>query len=392
VFKHPDHAHEVLVSKAASFEKRLTGLDYFVGKGLLTSEGDLWRRQRRMIQPAFHRKAIADYGRVMVAYSAEATSRWRDGETRDVGDDMMALTLRVVCKCLFDHDSRGETDAVADTMRAVHKYAGGPELLPTWVPTPGRYAMKRARDQMWRLIDDMVAQRRAAPDDDGPRGDLLSMLLTATDDEGDGQGMSAQLLRDELVTLFLAGHETTSHGLTWALYLLSQHPDVEARFHAELAQVLDGRDPGMDDLKSLPLTGWIVQEALRMYPPAYALPRKAVADVMVGEYEVPAGAEVMVWLYHTHHDARWYPQPEVFRPERFAPDADPPLNKRAFLPFGGGRRLCIGKSFAEMEMALVLATLCRRFRFQLDPKQRVAMSPRITLTPRYGMKMQLIAR
>ncbi len=376
VFKDPAHIHEILVSKAGAFEKRIDELSAVLGQGLLNSEGALWKRQRRMIQPAFHRKAIAEYAEVMTRYTEELVDEWADGQVREIGDDMMALTLRIVCKCLFDHDSRADEDTVGGAMEALHEASVSPSLLPSWLPTPARVRVRRARDRLWSLIDDMVAQRRAAGDADA-RTDLLSMLLCATDD---GDSMSDTQLRDELVTLFLAGHETTSHGLTWAFYLLSEHPDVEARLHDAVAA---GEDAYVE---------WVVKEALRMYPPAYAVPRLATERVEIGGWTLEPGAEVIIWLYHTHHDPRWYPEPEAFRPERFAPDADPPVDKRAWLPFGAGQRLCIGRTFAELEMKLVLQAVCPRARLKLVPGHKVAMRPRVTLVPRHGMKMTVVRK
>ncbi|MFT7621311.1 MAG: cytochrome P450 [Myxococcota bacterium] len=371
VLKHPEHVHEVLVTQAAAFTKQRDDLEQVLGKGLFMAEGDLWRKQRRLIQPAFHRSAIASYAQVIDQYTSELVDTWTDGETRDISDDMMALTLRIVCKCLFDHDVRSQTDRVGRAMDALHRAAVSPSLLPGWVPSPARARLKRARQGLWEIIDGMVANRRAAGDAH-ERTDLLSMLLVA----GEDGGMSDQQLRDELVTMFLAGHETTSHGLTWAFYLLSQNPGERDRLEREAAQP----EPGE-------WVGAMVRESLRLYPPAYVFGRVAVEDVSVGGYDISAGSEVLVWLYHTHHDARWFPDPEAFKPERFLAGAEPPIDKRAWLPFGAGQRLCIGKSFAELEMQRVLVGVAKRARLDLVQGHRVAMQPRITLTPKHGMRM-----
>jgi cytochrome P450 len=226
------------------------------------------------------------------------------------------------------------------------------------------------------------------------RHDLLSVLLLATDDEAAPEGerrMTRQLLRDELLTLFLAGHETTSHALTWAFYLLAQHPAVEARLHAELDSVLGERMPTVDDLRALPETERILNEAMRLYPPAPVVSRTAIEDTEIGGYVIPAGAEIILWLYYTQRDPRWFPAPDEFRPERFA-DGAPPAVRGAFLPFGGGSRLCIGKEFALMEARVVLAMVAQRFRLQLVPGQRIAPRFAVTLSPHPGVKMQLAAR
>jgi cytochrome P450 len=243
------------------------------------------------------------------------------------------------------------------------------------------------------MIYGMVDARRAIDPAAAPH-DVLQMLLGATDHEdgGDGAGLTATEVRDHLVTLFLAGHETTSHALTWALYLLSQHRDAWEHLTGELDAVLGDRMPGYEDLDALPYTEAVMSEAMRLYPPAYMVARRAIADTEIGGYPVPAGAEVVAWIYMTHRDPRWYPQPLAFRPERFAPEARAALPKMAYLPFGGGPRACIGAGFAMVEARLILATLACRYRFELEPGHRVAIQPRITLVPKGGMPMIVRAR
>ncbi|MCA9559135.1 MAG: cytochrome P450 [Myxococcales bacterium] len=302
---------------------------------------------------------------------------------------MMALTLRAVTRALFYHDVRDDTDEVAAAMTAFRRATGATSLLPAWLPFgPARHAADAlaAVDRIvYRLIDGRLALDR---DDLAARDDLLSQLALGMRD-APADAMSRTLLRDELLTLFLAGHDTTSHALTWALYLVSQHPAVEADLHAEVDAL--GRPAAFDDLDALPLTGQILDEAMRLYPPASVVSRQAFEDAEVGGFPIPAGSEVLVWLYHTHHDPRWYPQPEAFVPARFAPDA-PPRPKHSYLPFGAGARQCIGKHFALMEAKLVLARVARRFTLRLAPGRTVTRDFAVTLAPRGGMPMVVSAR
>ncbi|MCB9537362.1 MAG: cytochrome P450 [Myxococcales bacterium] len=394
VTRHPDHIGEVLVTQAGRFGKTETGraadrLKHFLGQGLLNSNGDLWRRQRSAINPGFSRRRIAAYAGTVVEATEAALDAWRPGETVDLSRAMMALTLRAVTRALFDHDVRDDTDEVAAAMTAFRRATGATSLLPAWLPFgPARHAADAlaAVDRIvYRLIDGRLALDR---DDLAARDDLLSQLALGMRD-APADAMSRTLLRDELLTLFLAGHDTTSHALTWALYLVSQHPAVEADLHAEVDAL--GRPAAFDDLDALPLTGQILDEAMRLYPPASVVSRQAFEDAEVGGFPIPAGSEVLVWLYHTHHDPRWYPQPEAFVPARFAPDA-PPRPKHSYLPFGAGARQCIGKHFALMEAKLVLARVARRFTLRLAPGHTVARDFAVTLAPRGGMPMVVSAR
>jgi cytochrome P450 len=398
VLRHPDHLREVLVTRAASFTKTHTAfarLSLVLGDGLLTTDGDTWKRQRRMVQPAFAHDRLAGYAQVMVEEAARAASSWHGGEERDMSREMMQLTLRVVCRALFGHDvSPRHIDDVGRAMTLFQASLIGLDLLPSWLPSPRRRRLTRVLRALDAMTYSVIAERRQR----GGQGatDLLQRLLDAVDDEGDKGKLTEKELRDQLVTLLLAGHETTSHALTWTLCLLSQNPDVERALHAELDAVLGpqpgGRDPGYDDLAQLPLTEQVFQESMRLYPPVYTIARQAKEDTEIGGYPVPAGSDVMLWLYMTHHDPRFFPEPQAFRPSRFSPEEEARRPKLAYLPFGAGPRACIGKVFAMVEGRLLLATLARRFRFELAPGQRVEAQPRITLVPRYGMKMRLRAR
>lgn len=370
----PDRIREVLVERATDFQKRGGANDRLVpilGDGLLTADGPAWKEQRRLLQPRFHSRAIAGYGQTMVDHARDVS--WGDGEVIDVSDAMMRLTLRIVCKTLFDHDVVGQTDTIAATMDALRR-GSAQSLLPDWVPTPGRIRTRRAVADIDALIERLVAERRR----DGLRDDLLSMLLDV--------GLDAQRVRDNLVTLFLAGHETTSHALSWTWWLLATHPEAEARLHRELADVLGDREPTMDD--PLPWTDAVIQESMRLFPPAYAIPRVARVDTELGGYELPAGSQVVSWVWHCHR-GRSFEDADAFRPERFL---DPAFPKHAYLPFGSGSRMCIGAGFARMELRLLLASLARRYRLRSEPGQQVEPLPRVTLSPKGGLPLRVERR
>ena len=385
VSRDPDLIREVLVTKASSFVKKgsvTERLGLILGNGLLTADGETWKRQRTLMQPGFHKKRVAGYANTMVRYAE--TVGWPNRSTVDVSDEMMQLTLSIVCKALFDHDVTGATDDVAKTMAALRGVTR-PSLLPGWVPTPRRWQARRTTERLDAVIFALIDARVR----DGLRDDLLSMLVDVGEEMGDMGEMGRQQIRDELVTLFLAGHETTSHALTWTWYLLSMNPEVEASLHAEIDSVLGGRAPNLDDLDALPTVDRVVNEAMRLYPPAFAIPRSSKESVQVGKWHLPAGSQFVSWIYHVHHDPRWFSEPEAFRPERFAEPAHP---RNAYLPFGAGNRFCIGAAFAKMEMQLLLASLARRYRLALAPDQAVEMAPAVTLAPKFGMRMVVTDR
>ncbi|MCB9650448.1 MAG: cytochrome P450 [Deltaproteobacteria bacterium] len=383
VTRHPDHVHEVLVTRASSFKKRAQDLDTFLGQGLLTSDGELWRKQRRLIQPAFSHANLVRYAEVMVDLTQQTLAGWRHGEQRDLNREMMELTLAVVCKAVLDYDARrGANDVVAHAMSVLQGTAGL-DVLPRWLPNPIHARKKKAADAMDEVIYAIIDERKENPGDD-----LVSQLLAGTD----GEGMERQQLRDELVTLFLAGHETTALALTWAFFLLAQSPGEEAVLHQELDEVLGDRPPTFADLEHLTLPGLIVQESMRMFPPLYFLPRVAKEDTEVGGYPLAAGSEVLLWIYFMHHDERWFPKPGEFRPQRFLPNSDMLRHRHAYAPFGAGPRACLGKNFALIEAQLLLAAIAQRFRVRLVPGQDVKLNPRVTLGPRAPIQMILEAR
>jgi cytochrome P450 len=352
-----------------------------LGQGLLTTEGDTWKRQRRMVQPAFTKARLRGYAEAMTAETERTMAGWRDGAPLDLSREMVELTLHVVTRTLFDHVAEEETDSVASAMREFNALMGRPAITPAWIPTPARRRMQRSLRALDEHLQQVVAARQPGAD----RNDLLQSLVDAVDEEGDGKRMTRQELRDQLVTLYLAGHETTSHALSWTWLLLGQNREARTRLHAELDRVLGGRTPTYDDLADLPYCEWVLLESMRLYPPAFVVARRADVDTEIGEYEVPAGSEVVVWIYHTHRDPRWYEAPRSFQPERHAPEVVAQRPKLAYLPFGAGPRACIGSHFSLLEARLVLATIAQRWTFEIDASHRVRPKPGVTLAPAGGL-------
>ncbi len=394
---HPDLIKDVLVTRFDAFHKgrALQRAKRLLGEGLLTSEGAHHRRQRRLAQPAFHRQRINGYAGVMVDYAARASSLWSDKATVNIADEMMRLTLAIVGKTLFDTDVERDAEDVGEALTEMMELFNllllpFAELLEK-LPLPATRRFQRARARLDAVIYRIIDERRHSGTD---CGDLLSMLLLAEDEEGDRAGMSNEQVRDEAMTIFLAGHETTANALAWTWYLLAKHPEVEARLHHELDAVLEGeRLPALDDLPRLRYTEMVIAESMRLYPPAWALGRLALDDFDIAGYTLPAGSLVLVSQYVIQHDARFFPDPHRFDPERFTPEAKESRPPFAYFPFGGGPRRCIGEGFAWMEGVLLLATLARRWRMRLVPNQTIKPHPRITLRPgRRGMLMTLERR
>jgi cytochrome P450 len=394
LLSHPDLIEEVLTARARHTTKTvlLQALRPVLGDGLLLSEGDTWLRQRRLIQPAFHRQRIAAYGDAMAGYADRAMERWKDGQTRDVHADMLAITQAIVAKTLFDADVSDDAWDVGQALHVLMEdfFRRRTRLfeLPKFVPTPARRRARRAVERLDRIVYGIIAARRASGED---RGDLLSMLLHAQDAD-DGGRMSDRQVRDEIMTLFLAGHETTAVSLSWTWHLLGQHPEVEARLVDELRTVLGGRLPSVADLPRLRYTEMVVTESMRLYPPAYSISRRVVEPCTVGGHAMPREHVLVMSQWVVHRDPRWFDEPAAFRPERWEHDLARRLPRYAYFPFGGGPRLCIGNTFALMEATLVLATIAQRFRFTPAPGATVTPLLSVTLRPARGIEMVLAAR
>jgi cytochrome P450 len=395
----PDLVREILVNRASDFPKSQRDyviLSKFLGDGLLTAEGEQHRRQRKLAQPAFHHKRIAAYGETMVEYAEDMVAEWQAGETRDITHEMYQLTLYIVAKTLFDADKARMVDFADKVGQAMHVLQDvtnrdyrRPIQWPQWLPTADNRARQRAKAILDDTIHTIVTERRQQETAD--KGDLLSMLLLARDD--DGQEMDNTELRDQLVTIFLAGHETTSNALSWTWYLLSQNPEAEAKLHAELDEVLDGRLPTLADLPNLPYTNMVIKEAMRLYPPAWVLTgRTAIATTTLADYTIHQGADLMISPYVLHRNPTTFPDPERFDPERFTAEREKELHRYAYIPFGAGPRVCIGNSFAMMEAQLILATVAQRFRLRLAPDQQVELNAQITLSPLDGLRMMVEER
>ncbi|MCA1591344.1 MAG: cytochrome P450 [Acidobacteria bacterium] len=392
---HPDHVEQVLVTNNRNFIKprpfRAPFLQRLIGKGLLTSDGEFWRRQRRLAQPAFHRDRTSAYGETMVAYTERMLASWRDGETLDAHEELMRLTQDIVVRTLFNADVSAEQNEIVESLGVLARPFESQATL-RWIadnrlPTAGHRRFHRAAARLDKILYRIIAERRASGED---RGDLLSMLLAARDE--DGTRMTDRQLRDEVMTLFLAGHETTALALTWAWHLLAWNAEAETKLHAELETVLGGRTPTAGDMPRLPYCEWVVKESLRLYPPAYVVGREAVGDFEIGGYRVPAGAQVFMPTYVIQRDPRFYDEPSEFRPERWREETASRLPRYAYFPFGGGPRLCIGQAFAMMEAVLILATIAQKFRLRPAPGHRVEIRPALSLRPRDGVRVLLEKR
>ncbi len=397
MFFHPDDIEYILRRNNTNYHKGIAHQRFksLLGEGLLTSEGKIWLKQRRLSQPAFHRQRIAGFATTMTNATASMLEHWQSyagsGQAFDVSAEMTRLTLQIVGQTLFNTDISGdEVKVVRDALYVALDYLNYRVSHFTLdfmerLPTRRNRQYRKAQRILDKLVYDIIAERRQSG---GDTGDLLSMLLLARDEET-GEGMSDKQLHDEVMTLILAGHETTANTLTWTWYLLAQHPEVERKLHDELARVLSGRTPTVADLAQLPYTKMVIEESLRLYPPAWGMSRHAVADDEIRGYRVPAGTEVAVVQYVTHRHPDFWENPEAFDPERFTPERSAGRPNFAYFPFGGGPRLCIGNTFALMEAQLILAMIAQTYRLRLVPGQTIEPEPIITLRPRRGISMTL---
>lgn len=382
----PDDIEYVLVDNNRNYTKGRFLTEQFgdlIGNGLLLNDGEAWRRQRHLVQPAFHPERIAIYAEMMTDYTEHLLESWTDGEERDVQADMTRLTLEIVSRALFDVDIREEVpeigEAFTTVMEEVRLRTARPISFPQWMPTPRNRRYQRALATLDEIVYDIIEQRR-----ENPGNDVISILLEAQDEAGDG--MSDKQLRDEVLTLLIAGHETTAIALTFAWFLLATHPDIEARFHAELDEVLGGRTPTPADVTQLEFTHRVLTEVLRLYPPVFGVLREPIADDVVGGYRIPAGSTVAMNQIAVHYDPRFFDDPEVFDPDRWTKEFQAALPRFAYFPFGGGPRRCIGERFALLEATLVLATIGPQYRLELTSERELELKPSVTTRPKHPIK------
>lgn len=393
---HPDYIEQVCIVQQAKFHKSKLTKDVtqrLLGQGLLISEGDFWRRQRRLAQPAFHRSRINEYGATMVERAEVRMKQWRDGDVRDITQEMMAMTLDIAVRTLFGSTLQAEAEQVGDSLGYLMRYslrkARSPIKIPENWPTPANRRATRETQFLDSLVYGIIKERQAEGNTNHHH-DLLAMLMSAMDE--DGTQMTPRQLRDESMTLFLAGHETTALTLSWAWYMLSENPAAEARLHEELHGILAGRAPELADFERLPYLRAVVNETLRLYPAAYILARTSVAPCTIAGYDFPADTTMIMAQWVMHRDLRYFDDPEVFQPERWLNGLENRLPAGAYFPFGDGPRRCIGQGFALLESALVLATIAQKYRFKLVPGHPVIPDPLVTLRAKHGIRMTFHGR
>ncbi len=389
----PDVIEEVLLRRADAFDKDTVTkeLSVLLGRGLLLSEDDVWRRQRKMVAPSLQRRQIARYADVMVSETERMMADWEDGETRDIERDITMLALRIVVQALFSLDVSARlhevTEAVDDAMSYLDERRHSPwRLTPDWLPNPRERQFDRAKSKLDSIIYDLIASRREGE----PGDDLLYQLIAATDEGGDR--MTDEQLRDEVITLFLAGHETTGLNLTYTWYLLAEHPRVAERLREEVDRVLGGGRAGVEDVSDLAYTEAVIRESLRLYSPAWSVGREATETVELEDWTIPEGAQVLMPQVLVHRDERWYDDPEAFRPERWLETPEDERPRFAYFPFGGGPRICVGNHFARMETILVVATLARHFTFENVSERELDTYASVTQRPETSVELRVSRR
>jgi cytochrome P450 len=383
----PDQIEQVHFQTGKEYIKGYAESLGIMGNGLLTSEGDFWQRQRKLAAPSFHQKRIAGYSETMLHYTLQHIEAWRDGEVLDVHEEMTKLTLKIVCKTLFDEEIGGRTKEVSGALAfLLEHYIRNllyPKLLPVWVPTPN----KRRAESATRLLREITTAIIQEHKEDPQKDDLLSTLIAAEDE--DGNRMTDQQLQDEVMTLFLAGHETTASSLSWTFYLLSENPAAREKFLAEIQTVLCGRHPSYEDLPKLPFADAVVKESMRLYPPAWRVTRQPINDVELGGYHVPARTVVFMPQWIVQRDKRYFKDPDQFVPERWLSQETKTLPKFAYFPFGGGPRVCIGNGFATMEAIIVLVAVSQKFLVDVLPDAKIVPKASVTLRPKYGVRARV---
>jgi cytochrome P450 len=393
---HPDLIHQVLIGQSDKFQKPdllRQRLRQTLGAGLLTSDGDLWKQRRKLMQPAFrHDRVAAAYGEVISECAEQTIRSFSDAELRNIDDDMGRLSLAIIVRSLFGSDRSGDAAEIGSSLAAVVEVASNHVnsglRLPSWIPTGRNLRERRVLARLDAIMQSLISARR---DSASSRDDLLSFLLAAVDSDTEAR-ISDRQLRDEMTTLFFAGRSTTANALTWTWYLMSRHPDAEAKLQEELQHTLRGREPRAVDLSQLPYTEMVVREAMRLFPTAPAFARQPIDDVVIGGYEIPKGSLVTVSTYALHHDERFFPQPEEFIPDRFAPGWEGRIPRCAYLPFGAGPRVCIGSEFAMAETRLVLAMVAQRCRLLLEPNIEIKPKQLLSLKPSVPVRMRVQMR
>jgi cytochrome P450 len=395
LLNHPDYIKMVLTAREEDLHRSFSRpLKPLLGNGLITSQGEYHRRQRRLLQPSFHHDQIAATAQVITDSAQHYRSTWRDGQKLEVMDEMMRITLDVIVKALFSMDVRGQAAEIGQLFKTVIARTSKRsipyiEQFFAKLPLPSLKRYQRALARLDEIMYALIARRRA---DLQGHNDFLTSLIMLQDTEGDRAGLTDTEVRDEAMTVFFAGHETTSSALTWTWYLLSQHPEIERRMHEEVDNALAGRMPTAADFPRLSYTNMVLAESMRLYPPGWLLVRRPMVDFPLGEYVAPKGSYIHFSQYLMHRDARFFPEPEKFDPERWNPEAAAARPKYCYFPFGGGSRKCIGDGLAWMEGTFVLAVVAQKWKFRLVPGQRVVPAPMITLRPKYGMAMTVHAR
>lgn len=392
----PDYIRYVLQENNKNYIKSFgyEVLKIFLGNGLLTSEGEFWRKQRRLAQPAFHREKLTEITKQMSHYSAQLADKLQvakdEGKEIEITEWMNAVTLEIVAGALFSSDVSNDIDTVRKSITIANEFGINrikqPIKLPVWFPEPSMIKFKNASRNLDKVIYRFIESRRKEKE---KPNDLLTMLMEAVDEET-GERMSDLQLRDECMTIFLAGHETTSLALSWFWMLMEEHPEEEKKLHEELKNVLNGRVPEFSDIPKLKYTKQLIEEAMRLYPPVWTVGRRPLQDDFIDGYPVKAGQNILMMVYHVHRHPDYWDEPEKFKPERFSDENAKNIKKFAYFPFGGGPRLCIGNSFAMMEMQIIIATLAQRFKFRRTEKSEIIKDPLITMRPKNGIKMRVL--
>ncbi|MBN1669357.1 MAG: cytochrome P450 [Anaerolineales bacterium] len=397
---HPDDVRYVLIENKDNYNKGISmaKLRLSLGEGLFASEGQLWRKQRRLMQPMFTPRAIDQFAAAMVEDIEKLLGRWAvlnlEGQPFDVSTEMMSLAMGIIARTMFDLDIDQEAVEAGNAFTYVLEFVSQQTMriidLPLFIPTAANRKFKQSMQILDDFIFGIIEKRKDLPPEQ-QRDDLLGTLLKARDPET-GEPMSLQQIRDEVVTIFFAGHETTAQALTWTWFLLAQHPPVEQKLHQELAEVLQGRMPGLQDVEQLVYTRMVIDEAMRLYPPIWVYARQAIADDVIGGYHIPAGSLISLSQFITHRHPDFWDEPEVFNPENFAPEQEVKRHKYAYFPFGGGQRICIGNNFALLEAVLALAAIAQQYRLHLLPGQDIQPKMVGTLRPNKPVMMTLEAR